>query len=175
MKVAIATKNNAKIEGAKRALNRYFDDIEIFGVAVPSEVSDQPINEDLYLGAKNRVDNLKKFCKKENIEADMYLSIESGLIDLYGEWVNTNIAVVENGVVASIGTSPSFPVPKRYVEEIIKTDLGQVSNKIFGNDDERHNRGGTVLAITNGEVSRIDLTESAFVMALTRFVNEKWN
>lgn len=40
MKVLIATKNQGKIEGAKIALLNYFDDIEIQGIPVESNVSD---------------------------------------------------------------------------------------------------------------------------------------
>ena len=55
MKVLIATKNQGKIEGAKRALLKYFNNIEIQGVPVESNVSEQPVNEEIYNGAKNRV------------------------------------------------------------------------------------------------------------------------
>lgn len=40
MKVLIATKNGAKIEGARRALEKFFDNIEINGI--PTEY----VNED---------------------------------------------------------------------------------------------------------------------------------
>lgn len=48
MKVLIATKNQGKIEGAKRALSNYFDNIEIQGIPVESDVSEQPVNEEIY-------------------------------------------------------------------------------------------------------------------------------
>lgn len=64
MKVLIATKNQGKIEGAKKALLNYFEDIEINGIPVESNVSDQPVNDDIYVGAKNRVKNLKEYAKK---------------------------------------------------------------------------------------------------------------
>ena len=52
MKVLIATKNQGKIEGAKRALQNYFNDIEIQGIPVESNVGEQPVNEEIYIGAK---------------------------------------------------------------------------------------------------------------------------
>lgn len=141
MKVLIATKNQGKIDGAKRALENYFDNIEIQGIPVDSNVSEQPVNDEIYTGAKNRVKNLKKYAKENNIEADLYLSIESGINDLLGRWMITNIAVIEdNNDFESYGTSPSFPVPDRLVQDIINTDLSQVMNKIFEKDDERHNK-----------------------------------
>ena len=75
MKILIATKNPGKIEGAKRAFSKYFDDFEIIGIPVSSDVSDEPVNEEIYQGAKNRVNNLKKYAKENNIDIDYYISI----------------------------------------------------------------------------------------------------
>lgn len=176
MKVLIATKNQGKIEGAKKALEHYFTDIEIKGIPVESNVSEQPVNDEIYNGAKNRVKNLKEYAKENNINADLYLGIESGINNALGRWMITNIAVIEdNNSFESYGTSPSFPVPDKLVEDIIDTDLSQVMNKIFIKDDERHNRGGGIQLLTHNEISRIDLTEYAFIMALTKYINgEKW-
>lgn len=175
MKILVATKNQGKIEGARRALARYFDDFEIEGIPASSDVADQPVNGDIYLGAKNRIKNLKLFAKENNITADLFLSIESGINNLLGKWVITNVALVEDNVgCESFGLGPSFPVPESMVEEIINTDLGQVMNKVFPKDDERHNRGGGIELLTHNAISRIDVTESAFIMALTSIVNDFW-
>lgn len=73
-------------------------------------------------------------------------------------------------------TSPSFPVPERLVNDIISTDLSKVIDKIFEKDEERHNKGGGIQLLTKNIVTRIDLTELAFTMALTKYINkEKWN
>lgn len=173
MKVLIATKNQGKIEGAKKALLKYFDNVEIQGIPVNSNVSEQPVNNEIYTGAKNRVKNLKKYAQENNIKADLFLSIESGINNLLGRWMITNIAIIEdNADFESYGTSPSFPVPERLVKDIIDTDLSQVMNKIFTKDDERHNRGGGIQLLTHDKISRIDLTEMAFIMALTKYINE---
>jgi non-canonical (house-cleaning) NTP pyrophosphatase len=84
MKVLIATKNQGKIEGAKRALENYFNNVEIEGIPVNSDVPDQPVNKEIYIGAKNRVKNLKEYAKNNNIAADLFLGIESGINDLLG-------------------------------------------------------------------------------------------
>lgn len=176
MKILIATKNQGKIEGARRAFLKFFDNIEIEGIPVSSDVSEQPVNNEIYLGAKNRVKNLKLYAKENDIEADMFLSIESGINNLLGSWIITNIALIENNDgYQSFGTSPSFPVPDKLVDDVIKSDLSQVMNKIFSKDDERHNKGGGIQLLTHNHISRIDLTEMAFIMALTKFTNgESW-
>ena len=79
MKVLIATKNQGKIEGAKRALEKYFDNITVEGIPADSEVGEQPVNNEIYEGAKNRVKNLKKYCKENNaIPAPGYISLAAG-------------------------------------------------------------------------------------------------
>ena len=88
----------------------------------------------------------------------------------------TNVAVIEdNNNFSSCGTSPSFPVPDHLVQEVINTDLSQVMNNLFERDDERHNYGGGIQLLTQGQISRIDMTEYAFTMALTRYINKEWN
>ena len=165
MKVLIATKNPGKIEGAKRALSKFYEDFEIEGINVPSNVSEQPVNEDIFNGAKNRVKNLKTYANENNINADLFLAIESGINHFFGE----------NNQLQSVATSPSFPVPKKYVDEIIATDLSKVMDKIFEEDKDRGKKGGGIQLLTHNQVSRIDLTESAFIMALTKFINgDKW-
>lgn len=174
MKVLIATKNPGKIEGAKMALSCYFDNIEIQGIPVSSNVSEQPVNDEIYIGAKNRINNLKKYAKENKIDAKLYLSIESGINNYFGSWMITNVAIIgdDNGF-ESCGTSPSFPVPNRLVQDIITTDLNQVMNNIFFKDEERHNKGGGIQLLTHNKVTRIELTKMAFLMALTKYINDK--
>ena len=175
MKILIATKNKGKIEGAKRAFEKFFGSVEIEGIAASSDVPEQPVNEETWQGAKNRVSNLKNYALQNNLEADYYISIESGMMNSLGSWMIVNIAVVEdkNGLV-SISCGPGFPVPERLVEKIKEVGLGEVMDNIFNEEDLR-SRGGGIQLLTHGIVSRIDLTELAFEMALTKFVNdENW-
>ena len=74
MKILVGTKNPGKIEGVKRAFEKYFENVEAEGIPVHSNVPDQPVNEEIFQGAKNRVENLKKYAKENNIEVDYYLA-----------------------------------------------------------------------------------------------------
>ncbi|MGE5456535.1 MAG: inosine/xanthosine triphosphatase [Ignavibacteriales bacterium] len=171
MKVIVATKNPGKVEGAKKAFSNYFENLEVIGIPASSNVSDEPVNEEIYVGAKNRVKNLKKHCLENNIEGDMFVSIESGITNQLGRWMIVNIAVIEDKAnFESYGISPGFPVPEKYVNDIIKEELGTVMDRIFCAEDLRSNHGGIAL-LTHDVISRIDLTESAFVMALTKYIN----
>lgn len=95
MKVMMATKNAGKIEGARRALAHYYTDFTIEGIAVCSDVPDQPVNSQIYQGAKNRICNLKKYSMENQIEADLYLAVESGITNQLGDWMILNMAVLE--------------------------------------------------------------------------------
>ena len=175
MKVLIATKNKGKVEGAKRAFDKFFEDVEVVGISAESNVPEQPVNAETWQGAKNRVENLKKIAKESGVEADFFVAIESGMINALGSWMIINIAVVEdkNGM-QSISASPAFPVPDKYVEKIKDIGLGSLMDEIFDAEDLR-SRGGGIQLLTHSVVTRIDLTEVAFSMALTKFVNgEIW-
>ena len=174
MKVLIGTKNPGKVEGAKRALEKYFDNVEIIGIKVSSNVSEQPVGIETYNGAMNRVNNLISYAKNNNISADLFMSVESGLTSELGFWAITNIAVVKNSMKETgIGSSASFPVPNKYVEQIKNETLGTVMDRIFNESNLRSTTGGIGL-LTRDVVTRIDLTEEAFLMALTPFINSVW-
>lgn len=175
MKVLVATKNPGKIEGAKQAFEKYFNDIKIEGISVSSDVGDQPINEEILQGAKNRVKNLKEYAINNNIEADFYVSSEAGITDLLGEWIDINAVIIEDSEgFQSVGTSQGFPIPNKYIDEIKETELGKVMDKIFSGKELGKGKGG-ISFLTKDEVSRIDLTRNAFIMALTKHINgEIW-
>ena len=171
MKILMGTKNPGKVQGAKEAFEKYFDNIEIEGIKVSSEVGDQPINEEILQGAQNRVKNLKRYAKENNIKADLYISSEAGITNSLGEWIDINLAVIENDDgVQSTGISQGFPIPDKYIDEIRKTELGKVMDKIFNGQELAKGKGG-ISYLTKGEVSRIDLTRNAFIMALTKYIN----
>ncbi len=173
MKAIIATSNRVKIEGAQKALNHYYDNIEVKGINVSSEVSEQPINEEIYIGVKNRINNLKKYCKQNNIETDLYLAIESGITNQLGEWQVLSIAIIENNLgISSVSTSASFPVPEKYINKIIENGVGSVMKEVFGNNT---NQSGIEL-LTKGVFNRIDLIEETFIMGLVKIIHgNKWN
>lgn len=172
MKILMGTKNPGKIEGARQAFEKYFDNIDIEGIAVESNVGAQPVNEEILQGAKNRIKNLKKYANNNNIKADFYIASEAGITNLLGEWIDINAVVIEDSKgFQSIGTSQGFPIPDKYIDEIKETELGKVMDRIFKGKELGKGKGG-ISFLTKDEVTRIDLTRNAFIMALTRFINE---
>lgn len=171
MKILMGTKNPGKIEGAKQAFEKYFENIEIEGIAVSSDVGDQPINEEILQGAKNRVKNLRKYAENNNIEADYYIASEAGITNLLGEWIDFNSAVIENKEgFQSVGMSQGFQIPNKYIDDILETELGKVMDRIFQGNELSKGKGG-ISYLTHDEISRIDLTRNAFIMALISHIN----
>ena len=175
MKVLIGTTNPGKIEGARKAFSHYFKNVEVVGIKTPSNVSEQPLNKEIYMGAHNRVVNLKKYAKENNITADFFVAVESGITNELGAWVITNVSVIQdNNGYESVGTSASFPVPTKYVDSILKETLATVMDKLFNEKDLRSSTGGVGL-LTKEVITRIDLNTQAFIMALTQYINkDKW-
>ena len=172
MKILMGTKNPGKIEGAKRAFEKYFENVDIQGISVDSNVPNQPVNEEIFQGAKNRVKNLKEYAHKNNIEADFYIASEAGITNLLGEWVDINAAIIEDSKgFQSAGSTQGFPIPDKYIEEIKETEFGNVMDKIFSKKELGKGKGG-INFLTKDVVSRIELTEGAFIMALTEHINE---
>ena len=174
MNVFIATKNEGKIEACRRAFSSYFEEVSVTGVSCDSGVGEQPFNQEIIEGCRNRIANLKSYVLSHSYEADYYCAIESGIQNLFGKWMITNVAVVcDKDGYESCSTSASFPVPEQYAQKIIDTNLNDVLNSIFEKDEERHNHGGGIELLTKGKISRIDLGEDAFSMALTTYLNSK--
>lgn len=171
MKVLIGTNNPGKIIGTEQAFKKLYDNVEVEGINVSSEVSDEPVNEAIYKGASNRVNNLIKYAKENNIEADFFVGVESGITNQLGKWCIIQIAVIKDkDGYESFGTGPAFPVPNKYVDEIINTDLGKVMDKIFKKDALKNGKGG-IAYLTKDIITRYDLTRESILMALTEFIN----
>ena len=89
-----------------------------------------------------------------------------------GEWIDINAVVIEDSKgFQSVGTSQGFPIPDKYIDEIKETELGKVMDKIFSGRELGKGKGG-ISFLTRNEVSRIELTRIAFIMALTSHIYE---
>lgn len=178
MKILVGSTNESKILGVKEAFLRYHKDIDISGVKCDSLVPDEPINEDIYLGACNRVKNLKNYAMSNSLEADYFVAVETGLMVLAGKWYNVSITVIEdNESFHSYGMSPAYPVPNHLVDEIKKNDLAHVIDRVFEIDKSkpREKLHGGVTLLTGGIITRIDLTRDATIMALIPQNCDKWS
>jgi inosine/xanthosine triphosphatase len=174
MKVLIGTNNNVKVEACQAAFDNYFAGVEVITVNVPSEVSEMPLNDEITIGVRNRIKNLRRYAEDNNIEVDYYVAVESGINNFFDEWMITAVAGIENDSgLKSYSTSPSYPIPGDMVDEIIHDGLGPVMDRIFADDDSGHRKGG-IGFLTHGKIRRYNLLEESFMMALIRVINNNW-
>ena len=172
MKILVGSKNPGKIEGVKKSFELFFEDVEVCGFDADSEVASQPINEDTMKGAKNRVKNLKQYAKNQALDAEYYVAVESGLVNIYGSEVIINACYIENDVgESSIGFSEGFPIPEGKFEEIKNKGFGRVFDETFNivHDPNKPKVMGGINTLTNGKISRIQITSDSVAMALTKF------
>ncbi len=174
MKILIATENIVKVDACRMAFETYFENVEIEVVNASSEVPEMPKNNEIGEGTKNRIKNLKKYAKENNIKVDYYVAVESGINNYFDSWMITSVAGIENDEgLKSYSTSPSYPIPEAYVDSIITEGLGVVMDRIFADDDSGHSKGG-IGFLTHGKITRKQLIYESFMMALIRVINDNW-
>lgn len=161
MKILIASKSPYKIEGISNAFREFFPEKEVIveSIKASSGVDRQPYNDDVFKGAKNRLNN----AKETGIEYDYVIGCESGLINQFQRWFNVQIIVIEDINNHQVwGTSPGFEIPDKYVSQVLSTSLKEVFDKVLGSN-------GGISFLTKEKSSRKKLIEDATIMALSRF------
>lgn len=161
LKVVIATKSSLKISGISEAFRKFFPEekVVIETVNSSSEVEEQPINDNIFIGAQNRLKNAKEL----SIDYDFIISCESGLLQQFSKWFNVQIVYMENsnGKIAW-AISNGFEIPEKYIQEIKETNLKEVLDKLFEGT-------GGISILSNGLLSRSRLIEEATIVALSKF------
>ncbi|HMR73091.1 MAG TPA: DUF84 family protein, partial [Candidatus Saccharibacteria bacterium] len=90
IRISIGTRNQNKIARVKSVVEALLsDEVIANGHDVESGVLDAPLDEQTYIGAKNRAES----CNKLD-EADYYIGLESGLVERYDQWFEEAWAVV---------------------------------------------------------------------------------
>lgn len=160
--VKVATLNPTKIEAIAEAFEIYFQDVEVMRYDVASGVPRQPVNEEVFQGAQNRLEGLKK---EGEDNWDYLVSCEGGLINLYDYWFNVQVIMVQGkDEKIGIGLSQGCQIPPEYVEEVIDTSIAKVLDRIF------EGKGG-IRMLTHDQFTRKSLIKDGTIMALTRVLN----
>lgn len=170
-KIIIASLNPVKIESVKQGFSKMFldFDFECQGVAVPSEVNDQPIGTTETLqGAMNRCRNAK--AKIPN--ADFWVGIEGGIEKNENEMSTFAWIVIQsiNGFGKSkTGTLFLPPQVVKLVNQGI--ELGEADDIVFGGVNSKQ-KGGAAGILTGGVIDRTKLYVDGVVLALIPFKNK---
>jgi len=174
MKILVGSQNPVKIEAVKEAFSKFFDNVDIIGIKVDSKVSNQPINDETFEGAKNRALELKKINGERNLGAKFFVGIEAGITKIYSKWSSfSGLCIIDDKGRIGFGTTPHYELPDRITKELLNgVEFGDVMDKIIG-DRNTKQKGGAVGFFTRGIIDRKNVYIQSLIIALIPFVNEK--
>lgn len=160
MKVAIATSSPEKIKGILEGFSRFFQvaksQIETHFQTVESEVSEQPFDSETYVGARNRVDNVKKILTDG---WDFYVSCEAGIESFAGCYLNVQVVCIFEVKTQKYfwGKSAGWQIPTEDIEIIRESNL---DNYLRGKEIQ------SIEELLGSEYSRSNLVAQATELAL---------
>ena len=174
MKILVGSKNPVKIKASEEAFLKYFKKVEVVGIEVDSKVPNQPINEGTFEGAENRASELKRINKTKKLNAQFFIGLEGGIIELYSKWFNFGVVyIIDNEGKTGLGISPCFELPDRMVQELLNNaELGEIIGKMT-KDRNIKKKGGAIGFFTKGRMERKDLYVFGLITALIPFINER--
>jgi inosine/xanthosine triphosphatase len=171
MIVAIGTRNPAKIEGVKKAFARYYPNAEFRPVDTAPFVRNQPLGFDQI--AEGAVIRARSAMSKAG--GDFGVGVEAGIFMMSGSYFDHQQAAVVDGLGrASLGHSAGFMLPAASMEKMIREgkELEQFAVELTGIQDIG-DKGGLIQYLTNGQVSRADLTEQCVITALVPWLHRE--
>lgn len=172
-KVLIGSENRIKIESARQGFSRFFKPVEIKGLPADSGVSNQPFNEETFKGAKNRAEHIKRINDEQSLNANFFVGIEGGVLQLYNKWFQfTVIHIFDQQHRESIGTTGMYELPKWIVDKLLAgSELGHIIDEL-GQDTNRKEKQSASGFLTNGEVDRLQNYTQAITFALIPFLQD---
>lgn len=174
MRVYIGSLNPSKIAAVADKLKDYseFKLAEITGVAVSSEVSEQPLGiEETVRGARNRAKAAR------DLGAAYGIGLESGLIPVpYTKtgYMDVTVCAIYDGKDYHLGLSSSFEYPKKLTRLVLEENLdistaaknmGLTAKEKVGTEE------GMIGILTKGRLPRKDYSGQAVTMALIHLEN----
>ena len=165
MKIALGSKSDKKYNALVSSLDLLnINDYVIDCYKVDSNVSDNPINEETLLGAKNRNNNLKKISN----DYDMYVSIEAGFTKEDDNYYVDTYCVVNYKDNDYIDMSSRLRITDKvfnYVKE------GNVLHLLVQRLQGSHTDDGVVGYLSNGNLKRSEVEVESVVRALEKALN----
>ncbi len=170
LEVLVGSKNKTKLEAVERAFSIYFPEFEVNGIEVKSGVPEQPKNEEIYKGAKNRTLELRKL----NSKADFFVGIESGIELLSRNWFCCGVIYISDREgKENYGKSPHFKLPNEMLTNVLAgEELNRAKEEYFIRN--RVESSETLIEfLTNGIIDRTELYKVGVIMALIPFINKR--
>jgi inosine/xanthosine triphosphatase len=167
MKVAVGSKNPAKISAVRSVFEQVWPDVEVVAAAVPSGVNEMPVGDDIILtGARNRA-----IAAREKLDADFGVGLEGGVHpDPAGLLLMGWVVVVDRNGREGVGGTARLPLPKALAQQVLTgRELGPLMDELLGQENVKQ-KGGAVGALTAGLVLRSETFAVAVAYALGPFV-----
>lgn len=162
MRIAVGSRNPAKVEPVREVAALLFPGAEVVAVDAASGVSDQPLSDaETLRGARERAR-----AALERTGAQVGVGIEGGLDRVEGVWMGfTWAAVLCADGRAGVASSARFPLPERIASAIrAGAALGPVVAEMSGVADVSLGDGAMGL-LTGGHVTRRSATVQALHFA----------
>ncbi|MGV9002111.1 MAG: DUF84 family protein [Candidatus Saccharimonadaceae bacterium] len=157
--VYMSTESALKQSAVSRAMRRAGVAVRVDGQKVESAVNEQPMTiDETYEGAFNRHKNLKDL----NVQADYYVTIESGLHEVheqYGHYGCAALILEAKDEVLHLGVDLTIEFPKEMVAKVPSqyADLGVLVQQEYGAASK-----DPYTYLTNGKITRQAILENAF-------------
>jgi non-canonical (house-cleaning) NTP pyrophosphatase len=157
--VYMSTESALKQGAISRAMRRAGTPVRVVGKKVASGVNEQPMTiEETYTGAFNRHKNLKDL----SVEADYYVTVESGLHSVhenYGHFGCQALIFEPNNQKLRLGVDLDIEFPKEMLAQVPSkyADIGVLVQEEYGALSK-----DPYPYLTNGKVTRQSILENAF-------------
>lgn len=165
--VHVGSGNPVKVEAVRNIFSQYFPELEVEGSVTRTSVPDEPWEDDVKRGAKERAWQVMQ-------NADIGVGIEAGLFRREdGIYDVQYCAILDKMGRYTFGTGPGFRYPAMIESELRRgSTVGDVfSEKIMGENPGR--QGGAIGYLTRGVMKRQQLTESAILAAMVPRINKE--
>lgn len=171
-KIAVGSRNPAKLEAVRQAILPLWPQAQIEGVAVPSGVPAMPMSDGQCLaGARNRAREALR-----RMDAELGVGLEGGVNhDEAGLMLVGWVAVIDALGREGIGGTARLPLPASIARRVLSgEELGPVMDDLL--DETKSNYGGgAVGALTDGLVLRAEAFAMAVTYALSPFVASQFH
>jgi len=170
--VLVGSTNPVKIRATETAFRHFFETVAVQGHAVSSGVPDQPVNDDTFAGARNRVLELQEIDRQLQLDSDYFVGIEGGIVQQFSRWFAFGGICIMNRVgQISYGTSSHFELPAATVGRLLRgEELGEIADEWTGAANSKQ-KGGAISYLTRGCVQRTELYVHGLIVALIPFLN----
>ena len=164
--VAIASKNPNKVRAVRTAFRLMGIKVSVISIEPPGDLPPEPIGiNEIIGGAVKRA----RHALNRVVNAEFGVGVEAGIISVDALGIHmdvTTAAVVDRDGEVTIGMSPAFMIPRRFMKEILSgKELNDVVEKYYGIKDIGK-RFGFIGAVTRGLIEREILNVEAIYMAL---------